>query len=108
MLLLLWEEYQKHWEKLLEDLIPIADEETELCKTRKIEERNKIKACINMPDITKFGLTAWSYVNAVSDYMSHRTPIRETSSYYEGQLMRMIDSRNLVNVAHNSVRELVA
>lgn len=96
-------------DKLIADLIPISDSETELIINRKIEERDKIKACIYADDLQKFGLTAWTYINAVSDYMSHKEPIRKTETFYQGHLQKMIESKkSLINVAYNSVQKLVA
>ena len=77
--------------KIVEELFPIDDNDSDRKKANIQEARNQFIACMFAPDILKFKNTAWGVVNAASDWMSHTSPKRHSDTYQERNFNRIID-----------------
>ena len=49
-----------------------------------------IMVCYFMPDIAQFRGTAWGAINAMSDFVSHSMPHRNTRNYAENNWNRIM------------------
>lgn len=56
-----------------------------------------------MPDIEKFRNTAWGILNAASDWMSHSSPQRNTSTYQERNFERIIYGHPILDALFKKV-----
>ena len=77
--------------KIVEELFPINENDSERKKANIQEARNQFMVCMVAPDILKFKNTAWGVINAASDWMSHTAPKRQSDTYQERNFNRIID-----------------
>lgn len=94
--------------KIIEELFPIEENISERKKATIIQVRNEFIDCINAPDIAKFKGTAWSIVNAASDWMSHRTPKRSTDTFQERNFNRIIEGHEVLDNVYTLVSRRAA
>lgn len=62
-------------------LFPMKDDMTDRQKNTIDLSRKAFQTCLNMDDLGNFKNTAWGFVNAASDFVSHVAPIRNTKNY---------------------------
>lgn len=63
------------------NLFPMEDNMTDRQKNTIDLSRKAFQTCLNMDDLANFKNTAWGFVNAASDFVSHVSPLRNTQSY---------------------------
>lgn len=93
-------------EKVIHALFPIKDNEE---SARKIANAEDSRAELlyrykNADDLNNIRGTAYGFLAAVSDFASHSTPHRMTSSYYENNLMKLVSGNSIVDTAYNIVK----
>lgn len=75
---------------------------------RKINNVSIIKdnfvQCYNAADIAQFKGTVYGAVNAMSDLVSHKIPIRDSQNFYENSWNRLINGHPDLDKFYNSVR----
>ena len=62
-------------------LFPMENDMTDRQKNTVDLSRKAFQTCLNMDDLANFKNTAWGFVNAASDFVSHVAPLRNTQSY---------------------------
>ena len=89
----------------IELLLPVEEEAT------PIQSRNTVKLRRDMerryydaPDLQKVGNNAYRFINAVSDFATHSSPLRKTANYNENLFARTIDGNPLIDKAYQLVR----
>lgn len=65
-------------DKMIEELFPVKPNETPKGKTRRENKIDTFRACLNAPDLSNYTGTAWAFINAVSDYETHRKQTSES------------------------------
>ena len=76
--------------KIINDMFPVnEDEESRKCANMQ-KAKNEFMTCYYMPDIERFRNTAWGLVNAMSDFVCHGSPQRNTATYKERNFERII------------------
>ena len=50
------------------------------------------------------GKTAYRLINAVSDYATHATPIRNTANYQENLFMKTLERHPVVDKVHSLIK----
>ena len=91
--------------KLLSQLFPINDNDTDRAKKNMEQAKNDFIVCYNMPDIAKFYGTKWGLVNAAADFVDHRTPARLTKNYAENNFGRILDGSTILDTVMASVTD---
>lgn len=71
--------------EIIDDVFHIDEDATARMKQNMLDKRNQFMICMLAPDIAKFQNTAWGLVNAASDFATHSTPNRKTSSFQENR-----------------------
>lgn len=89
----------------VEMLLPI-DENDSMRKIANIKElrsdlMNRYQFAPDLVDIEK---SAYRFVNAVSDFATHRTPGRNTANYKENLFMKTVDGNALIDMAYKLVK----
>ena len=59
----------------------------------------------SMDDLKKFRGTAWGVLNAVSDFVSHRPPMRQTSTYKQNLFANIVDGNKVIDSAYSLLRK---
>ena len=91
-------------EKAIKNLFPLANNATERQKKTVTDARDSLTACVFAPDLAQFLYTKWGFLNAVSDYVGHATPVRNNKNYEENRWGKIIGGHPLLDKA----MELVA
>lgn len=56
------------------------------------------------PDLQKVGNNAYRFINAVSDFATHSSPLRKTANYHENMFSRTIDGNPLIDKAYRLLK----
>lgn len=92
-------------EAIFDTLFPIDPNKD---SERKINNVSIIKdnfvQCYNAADIAQFKGTVYGAVNAMSDLVSHKIPIRDSQNFYENNWNRLINGHPDLDRFYNSVR----
>lgn len=83
--------YKEQFDEILNELFPVDDKMTDRKKNNIAELKNDIQVCYMMPDILKFGESKWRAINAMSDFVTHSAPKRNTSTFEEKRWGRIMD-----------------
>jgi len=87
-------------EEILEAMFPVSEEKTDRVKNNKEQAKSEILTLLDAHDIQKFGKNnAWSFMNAVSDWAGHRTPLRKTATYNEMNFAKTIEGHPVLDQA---------
>lgn len=89
--------------KILEEIFPIDDADTDRKRNNMIDAREYFNFCYNQPDIKKFYGTLWGVVNAASDMAGHMEPARNTNSYRENNWGRIINGHAILDNVYKRV-----
>ncbi len=92
-------------EELLQLLLPISEEATEL-QVRNMERLREEVAIryYNAPDLKVLPKNGYRFINAVSDFATHGKPLRETKNYQENLFNKTMDGNALIDKAHQLVK----
>ena len=66
--------------------------------------KNNFIECYNADDIAQFKGTAYGAVNAMSDLVSHKVPVRESESFYENSWNRLINGHAALDNFYAKIR----
>ena len=58
----------------------------------------------NAPDLQDTGKNAYRFINAVSDFATHSSPLRRTANYNENLFSRTVDGNPLIDRAYQLVK----
>lgn len=89
--------YKEQIDEILDELFPINDNDTDRKKQNIQSAKDNFYVAYFMPDILKFGESAWRAVNAMSDMVTHSTPKRNTASYNENRWGKIMDGHVLMD-----------
>ena len=90
-------------EQIIDIMYPITPETSER-KLRNIQQmKENIYMCYNMEDIKKFKDTAWGAVNAVSDFVSHISPSRMTTTYMANNWGKIMVGHPMLDLAYKNI-----
>ena len=91
-------------------LIPLDENEASKTKIRNIESMRQDIMCryLYAPDLQDIEHSAYRFVNAVSDFATHREPYRKTANFKENMFMKTVDGNALIDTAYKMVKEMVA
>ena len=89
----------------IEVLLPIEDGST----PQKVKNISRLREDMKMryfdaPDLKNVGKNAYRWINAVSDFATHSTPLRKTSNYKENVFSRTMDGNPLIDRAYQLVK----
>lgn len=89
--------YKEQIDEILEEMFPIDDNDTDR-KKRNVEDiKQSYYACWLQPDIAKFMNTAWGAVNAMSDFITHSAPKRNTKNFNENRWGKIMDGHVMLD-----------
>lgn len=92
--------------KVLQKMFPVKNAESKISENyikRQVTEIMNIYT--KTPDLERFKGTAWGFFNAVSDFATHTTPLKDTKNWKANRLQTLADGHPLIETAQ---RELLA
>ena len=88
----------------IEVLLPLEKDATLLQQKNILKLRKDMAArYFDAPDLQDVGKNAYRFVNAVSDFATHCSPLRKTANYKENLFGKTIDGNPLIDKAYQMV-----
>ena len=100
--------HEEEIEQILDEMFPVNDKTTERKKSNILQFKQNFWKAYGMPDITKFGSSAWRGVNAMSDVITHAAPTRNTATYNENRWGKIMDGHILLDQFTSLVNKKIA
>lgn len=100
--------HEEEIDKILDEMFPVDDKTTERKKNNIIQFKQNFWKAYDMPDITKFGESAWRGVNAMSDVITHAAPARNTATYNENRWGKIMDGHVILDQFTSLVNKKIA
>lgn len=89
----------------IEQLLPMDEEPTSIQRKNIIRLReDMMRRYYDAPDLQKVGKNAYRFINAVSDFATHSSPLRRTANYNENLFSRTVDGNPLIDKAYQLVK----
>ena len=89
----------------IEILLPLEDGSAPQ-QTRNIKrlQEDMKRRYFDAPDLQDVGKNAYRFMNAVSDFATHSTPLRKTANYKENLFSKTVDGNPLIDKAYQMVK----
>lgn len=87
--------YKEQIDEILDELFPVDDNASERKKRNVQSMKDDFYIAYFMPDILKFGESAYRAVNAMSDVVTHAEPKRNVASFAENRWGKIMDGHAL-------------
>ena len=84
---------------VLDKMFELAKDATDRQKKTAQDAKNEIVCCMLHPDLANFINTKWGFINAVSDFVGHAAPVRQTKHYQENRWGNIIAGHALLDKA---------
>ncbi len=89
----------------IEQLLPMEKEPSQIQRKNILRLREDMaKRYYDAPDLQKIGNNAYRFINSVSDFATHSSPIRRTVNYNENLFGRTVDGNPLIDRAYQLVK----
>lgn len=93
----------------IRELITLPKNATKTQQRNTEKLRDELKARYHQaPDLTALPSTGYRLINAVSDFATHTTPLRQTPNHQENLFARTIDGHPLIDRAHRMILQMGA
>lgn len=88
--------------KFVENLLPIEDEASDRQKNNIQSMRDDLTIRFkDAPDLGNHRNNAWGVLNAVSDFATHKVPLRSSETYQENIFASVIDGNKIIDKAYS-------
>lgn len=92
---------------MLQTLFPTKDDDSK----KVVEEKEQAIISIldlynNKPDLQNYKGTEFGIISAISDYTSHKKPLRETKTYYDTALVSMLEGSDIIEQAREYIANI--
>lgn len=88
------------FERALEQLIPIQGNEGDIAKRNKDRVRQDLRRRHESDDLGNIRHTAWGFLQAVAEHVTHAEPQRKSKTWAERRWERILDGDPMMNRAH--------
>lgn len=90
--------------EFMEEFFPISEDLTEIQKKNNLRMLSDLKhRYFDAPDLEWVGKNGWRFVNAVSDFATHASPIRKTKNFNENLFLRTVEGNPMIDKAYKMV-----
>lgn len=94
--------------EILNELFPIDENDSDRKKANIQSMKDGFYICYAMPDISQYKDTAYGVINAMSDYVWHSAPKRNTPTFEEKRFEKVLDGNALFDKFYEMVNAKVA
>ena len=96
-----------HLDEMINRLLPFDDEEDSTrVKERVMANRDELKRYYNASDLDGVGNNGFRFINAVSDWATHRTPSRQTANYANNLFQNTLNGNEFIDMAYSMIEEM--
>lgn len=94
---------------MIEQLLQYKESDTQRVKDRVLVNREELRRVYNnAPDLDGYEHSAFRFVNAVSDWATHRTPARQTENYASNLFKSTLEGNEYIDAAYEMVNAMEA
>lgn len=88
--------------EMIAEIIPIKEDEKSELKIRRLQDRrNELRYRYEeAPDLQGVEHSMYRFINAVSDFVTHRTPERQSKLYNENLFMNVVDGEKVIDLSY--------
>ena len=91
-------------DEFIKELLPIADDASETTEKNILRLRKDVATrYFDAPDLQGLRKNGYRFINAVSDFATHATPIRRTRNYQENLFNKTMEGNTLTDKAYRLV-----
>lgn len=88
----------------VEELLPADENLTpQQIKNIKRQQEDMKMRYFDAPDLQDIGKTAYRFVNAVSDFATHASPVRKTTDYKENLFLKTVEGNPMIDKAYQMI-----
>ena len=92
---------------LIDELMPIPTEASDIQRKNITQQRGDITTrYFEAPDLRVLDKNGYRLINAISDYATHSTPIRNTANYQENLFMKTLEGHPIIDKAHSLIKSV--
>jgi len=91
------------FDEILESLFPVDAQATPRSKATTLAQREGVQRAYGADDLQRFSGTGWGVVNAVSDFVGHTTPRRQTNTFKANRWAKLAAGDTLIDQAYELV-----
>lgn len=85
----------------IDTMFPIGEQVTAVQKKNIMKLRDSMQKCyFDAPDLQDVGKNGYRFINAVSDFVTHTKPLRETANYRENLFGKVVDGNVMIDRAY--------
>lgn len=92
-----------HLDQMINKLLPFDEEESTRVKERVMANRDELRRYYNVSDLDGVGNNGFRFINAVSDWATHRTPARQTANYVGNLFQSTLNGNEFIDAAYSMV-----
>lgn len=94
--------------EFIETLIPLPDNASKIQENNIDLLRTDMKLrYFEAADLVNIPKNSWRFINSVSDFATHITPLRKTKNYKENLFLKTIERNPLIDKAYELISSLV-
>lgn len=97
----------RHLDRLINNLLVFKEDDTDRVKQRVMRDREELRRYYNDSyDLDGYEKSAFRFINAVSDWATHREPARKTANYYSNLFQKTLEGNEYIDAAYNMISEM--
>lgn len=98
----------KHLDQMINTLLQFKETDSDRTKQRVLANRQELKSYYYASDLDGYEKSAFRFMNAVSDWATHRAPARQTANYASNLFQKTLDGNEYIDAAYTIIDEFAA
>lgn len=99
----------RHLDQMINKLLSFKEDDTDRVKERVKRDREELRRYYNDSyDLDGYEKSAFRFINAVSDWATHREPSRRTENYASNLFQKTLDGNEYIDAAFKMIDEMEA
>lgn len=87
--------------EMMQEFFPVSEDMNEMQKKNNLRLLEDMKRRYwDAPDLSHVGKNGYRFINAVSDFATHASPIRRTKNYHENLFLRTVEGNPIIDKAY--------
>lgn len=98
----------KQFNNIVDFVFPFPEDSSKRQKTNIEVMREDLTSRYNFaPDLGNFRGTAWGVINAVTDFVAHAEPLRNTDSFQENRFQQVVEGHKILDTVTTYLKEAI-